>query len=42
MDPPPPQLFKKHLSIRKMRLCQIDTLMVCVNLVFFNYANFVT
>ena len=34
--------ISEHLSIRKMRLCQIHTWVVSVNLVFFNYANVVT
>ena len=34
--------ISKHVSIRKERLRQIRTLVLCVNSVFFNYANFLT
>ena len=34
--------ISEHLSTRKMRLCQIHTRVVSVNLVFFNCANVVT
>ena len=34
--------ISEHLSIRKMRLCQIHTYVVSLNLVFYNYSNVVT
>ena len=34
--------ISEHLSIRKMRLCQINTYVVSLNLVFYNYSNVVT